>query len=343
MRLLMTNSVNEYMLAPCYARHLCGEPGITLDYLYYVDEFEQYYRHSFLNKAIYRIYPAAILDTINKRIIEKIEAFKPDVIWIFKGMEIYPETLEYARKRGIRLVNYNPDHPFKFESKGAGNSRVSDSLHLFDLHLSYSRTILKDLEIQYNIKGEYLPFGFDLTADMYQQAIKAGELNRVAFVGYADEKRKQVIEQLIDAGLEVDVYGPAWKRFIQPSARVHIADAVYQQDFWSTLRKYRVQVNIFRSQNFNSHNMRSFEIPAIGGIMLSPYTDEQIEFFQEGAEAFFYRNAVELVEKAKHILALSAAGATEIRVGALERSIKSDYSYKNRSQLALRYIRSLIK
>jgi spore maturation protein CgeB len=331
------------MLAPCYARYLSGEPGLTLDYLYYVDEFERYYQRHILNKIVYKVYPAAILDKINGAIIKKIESFKPDVIWLFKGMEVYPETLEYARKRGIRLANYNPDHPFVFESEGSGHSRVRDALHLYDLHLSYSREILKDLKEQFNITGAHLPFGFEYAPNVYKNAKKAKEVNRIAFVGYADEKRKQVIEELINAGLEIDIYGPAWKRFIKPTARVQIADAVYRQDFWLTLRKYRVQINIFRNQNYNSHNMRSFEIPAIGGIMLSPYSDEQVTFFREDAEAFYYRDAKELVEKAKYVLSLSATAADEIREAAYTRSTKSDYSYKNRSKLALQYIRSLIK
>jgi spore maturation protein CgeB len=87
--------------------------------------------------------------------------------------------------------------------------------------------------------------------------------------------------------------------------------------------------------------MRSFEVPGIGGIMLSPYSKEQVSFFEEGKEAFFYRNDKELIDKANYLLSLSAAEATAIREAARKRSIGSDYSYKNRSDLALRYIQSI--
>lgn len=342
MRLLMTDSDNLKLLAPSYAMHLKKTPGVKLGSLSYVDELEEYYK-SARNKLLYKVYPKWILDRINKGIINSIDSFKPDVLWIFKGMEIYPETLEYAKKKGIKLANYNPDHPFIFESRGSGNSFVKDSIPLYDMHFSYSREILKDLLREYNHEGRYLPFGYEADDKTYQEAKKEGEIVRVCFIGGVDEQRRDVMQLLIDEGFPVDVYGPEWNKYLKSSRNVNIYDGVYTNYFWNVLRRYRVQINMFRKQNYNSHNMRSFEIPGIGGIMLAPYSDEHADFFSEGTEAFFYKDQAELIQKTQHILSLSEEGANAIRIAARRRSVNGGYSYADRSQLAYKYLSELIK
>jgi spore maturation protein CgeB len=55
-----------------------------------------------------------------------------------------------------------------------------------------------------------------------------------------------------------------------------------------------VSLNIVDDLNMPGHNMRSWEIPASGGVMLSTYTAEQAEFFPEGEAALYYRTPGEL-------------------------------------------------
>jgi spore maturation protein CgeB len=340
MKILMTDSKNERLLAHYYASHLRSMKDITIGSLYYTDEFDNYYK-SIWNKATYRIFPKRILDKINSGIIRSIENFKPDLVWIIKGMEIYPETLDYAKKKGIKLVNYNPDHPFIYKSAGSGNEYVKNSIPVYDLHLSYSREILKDLQQSYQITGKWLPFGYEISQETFESATREREIKRVAFTGMADEERKRVIDVLTGAGIQVDLIGPDWQKFFKPSSLINVFDGVYSNSFWNVLRKYRVQINMFRKQNINSHNMRSFEIPGVGGIMLAPYSAEHVEFFEPGKDAFFYKNDEELIERANNILALSDQESGQIRLNARTRSEQSGYSYLVRSEMALEYFKSM--
>ena len=340
MKILMTDSKNERLLAHYYAAHLRSMKDIDVGSLYYTDEFDNYYR-SIWNKAVYRIFPKWILDKINKGIIRSVEQFKPDLIWIIKGMEIYPETIQYAKKRGIKLVNYNPDHPFVFLSAGSGNDYVKNSIPLYDLHLSYSHQILRDLKQTHNISGKWLPFGYEISPETYESATHERENKRVAFTGMADETRKRVVDLIINEGIQVDLIGPGWKKFYKPSSLINVFDGVYTNSFWNVLYKYRVQINIFRPQNINSHNMRSFEIPGVGGFMLAPYSAEHVEFFEPGKEAFFYKTDAELIEWANYILGLSDQEAGQIRVNARKRSESGGYSYSGRTVKALEYFKSL--
>jgi hypothetical protein len=123
MKILMTDTRNNRLLAHYYATHLREIPGVEVGSLDYVDALDRSNK-SFTGKIFNRLLPSVRLKKINRDIIRSIETFRPDLIWIFKGMEIYPETLEYAKKKGILLANYNPDHPFIFATAGSGNANV---------------------------------------------------------------------------------------------------------------------------------------------------------------------------------------------------------------------------
>ena len=49
--------------------------------------------------------------------------------------------------------------------------------------------------------------------------------------------------------------------------------------------------------------MRTFEIPAMGGLMLTSRTAEQQEFFPENEACYMYADVAELKEKIEYILA----------------------------------------
>jgi spore maturation protein CgeB len=337
----MTDSKNDRLLAHFYSTHLREIPDVELGSLYYVDELDELNR-STVSKITYHLLPSFYLKRVNRNIIRSIESFKPDLIWIFKGMEIYPETLNYAKKKGIRLVNYNPDHPFVFAASGSGNAFVKNAIPLYDLHLSYSKEILNDLLEAYQLQGKYLPFGYEINDKIFSRATSGQEIHRACFVGCADAERKRVVQLLLQDGIPVDVYGPGWDKYFKTSALVKVWDGVYNDHFWNVLRSYRLQLNVFRSQNRNSHNMRSFEIPGIGGIMLAPYSDEHVNFFKPGEEAYFFKNDEEIIRKTREILALPARDASAVRQAARERSVRDGYSYKERSKMAYGYFSGLL-
>ena len=85
MRILMTDTQNSRLLAHFYSTHLREIPGVVLGSLKYVDELDELNK-SLLSKISNRLLPKVILNRINQGVIKSIESFRPDLIWIFKGM-----------------------------------------------------------------------------------------------------------------------------------------------------------------------------------------------------------------------------------------------------------------
>lgn len=312
-----------------YARYLAADGWEVIRYAAPA-VFHTYYKKNLLNKILFNAGISGIYNRINKELIELVGESKPDVVWFFKGMETYPETLKLIKSQNIFLVNYNPDNPFVFTGKGSGNSNITNSVVLYDLHFTYNVDIQNQLEARSPGKVRYLPFGFDLSQADYQKCENEQEVIKTCFVGNPDIKRGVFINALGDAGVQIDVYGNNWQSFITSPA-VTIFPEVRAIEFWKTLRRYRVQLNLVRIHSEDSHNMRTFEVPGAGGIMLAKDTTEHRDFFENKKEIWLYQDVASCKTAILELLNLDAERAAIIRKAARDRSLKSGYQYKDRA------------
>ena len=81
----------------------------------------------------------------NKHLLNNCNSLRPDVVWVFKGVEIMPETILDLKKLGILTANFNPDHPFIRTSVCHGFRNVPDCVPLYDIYFTYSSELAKSL------------------------------------------------------------------------------------------------------------------------------------------------------------------------------------------------------
>ncbi len=337
MKILLVGSDYVWSVERLYKKYLLEAGAGEVSLFAAQNMFYSYYQHSVFHKMRVRTGISSIYKKINDSLKEAVDAFEPDIIWVFKGMEIFPSTLKQWRKKGIYLVNFNGDNPFIFSGRGSGNKYVTQSLPLYDLHFTYNLEIKNRLEDQLNLKTGFLPFGFDVSEPVYEECVLEEEINKVCFLGNPDKIRMGFIRRLAGAGIEIDVYGgEGWKQLGSHPA-INVFPPVYGDEFWKVLRRYRVQLNLMRPHNENSHNMRSFEVPGIGGIMLAPDTTEHKMFFKAGKEVFLFSGWQDCSQKIRQLLALSKEEAGKIRLQARQRSISDGYAYKDRAITVLHY------
>ena len=341
MKLLIIGADSEYAIERFYLKYW-KEYGknITVEFFLAQNFFYKYYNKNIVNKIVFKFGISSIYDKINKKLITRIDVFQPDIIFVFKGMEIFPETLRYAKKKQIKLINYNPDNPFIFSGSGSGNSNIINSIGIYDIHFTYNSLIKIQLEEKFNIPTYILPFAFDISEDEFEKCKIESEINKLCFIGNPDTERAKLILGIANSGIQIDLFGHNWIKFINHK-NVNCFDTVYGIQFWKNLRKYRVQLNIMRPHNLNSHNMRSFEIPGIGGIQLAPDTKEHRLFFEADKEIFLYNTVSECVPKINYLLSLSTEKANQYRTYAREACIKNKHSYKNRAQQVLNLLEKL--
>ncbi len=341
MKLLIVGSDQVWSIERPYIRYL-REFGWEVHLFPAHDIFSQYYSGGMLNKILYKAGLSPIYSRINKLFRKEVEWISPEVIWIFKGMEIFPETLQWAKEKKIKLVNYNPDNPFLFSGKGSGNSNITRAIPYYDLHFTYNLDVKHRLEFDLKSTAIFLPFGFTVSDETFHNAELVPEISGVCFLGNPDVMRAGFIMALAAKGIAVVVYGNGWQNFVDhPIIKVY--PAVLGEELWYILRRYRVQLNLMRPHNENSHNMRTFEVPGIGGIMLAPDTTEHRLFFTEGEEIFLFKDVDECILQIRKLLSLVPAGADKIRNAARSRSLTSGYTYRDRAKFVMGTIEQLIR
>lgn len=287
-------------------------------------------RH-FFNRFYFRVNEAAFYVKINTELIQFAKKLKPTVIIIFKGMELYPSTIQELKSYTKLLCNYNPDHPFEFYSRGAGNQNVKDSIRHYDLYFSYAPTIATKLSQIYQVNTAVIPFGFD--DNLLRKPSKVSK--NYAFVGAFDHIRLLQLRQL--QYLPIDVYGSGnWAKHlkINETAAMKVFDKeIYLEDYASVCTNSIGIINFLRKQNLNeqSHNMRTFEVPGYGGLLISERTQQQLFFFEEDKEAIYFSSNEELNDKLNFI-EKNTEVAYKIKTAAYERVMKSNYSYTSRAK-----------
>ena len=339
MKILVVGSDKIFAIENFFVKYL-KEKQVDLFHFPAQSMFYDYYQSGLLNKLIFKAGFSSVLNKINKKFRSAVIAFKPDVIWVFKGMELFPGSLQWAKDQNIKLVNYNPDNPFIFSGKGSGNDHLKKSIGLYDLHLTYNTDVKKKMEARFKIPTAILPFGFDISDELFARCKEQLEICKVCFLGNPDIARGRFLQQLAEKGIQIDVYGNNWYKFVS-HPHIKIFDPVYGDDFWLTLRKYRVQLNLDRPHTFATHNMRSFEVPGVGGIELAPFTIDHATYFEPGKEIFLYKNEDDCIAQIEKIIALPEVTANAIRDNARKRSVESGYSYKHRAGQALAFIKKL--
>jgi hypothetical protein len=332
LKILLLGSDYTWSIERIYHREI-KELGNCVELIAVQNMFYDYYYKSLFNKFIYRIGLSSILNKINEILLSKVENNRYDLIWIFKGMEVFPATLKVLKTRTNKLINFNPDNPFIFSGKGSGNQNVTKSISLFDLHFTYDAWVKEKIENEFNIRTEILTFGFDEVAFQNIDLNSEDEVLAVCFIGNPDSYRISIINSLLKKGIEVHLYGNSWSKFIKHKlAMIH--NPVYGHEFYRTLRKYRVQLNIMREHNLNSHNMRSIEIPGVGGVMLAPQTADHSNFFNVDQEIFIYHNELSLAQEATRILTADKMAINKLREKA-RKKVLEQFTYKIQTKVIL--------
>lgn len=338
MHVLLVGSNQPGAIENYYASHLNESGGQAT-----IFACNKYYNPSALiNRILLRLNNTSMFTRVNTALLARCSQEKPDIVWVFKGVEIYKTTLLAIRKLGIKLINYNPDHPFIRTTVSHGGNAIAASVPLYDAHFCYSHALRNIIEGEYGIKTFLLPFAYEPSALHASDETASADILRVAMVGHADRKRAKVIKTLLANGIECDLYGPHWRRYLVPTKGCRLYPTVLGLAFWDVMLRYRVQLNIFRPHNEGSHNMRSFEIPSVGGIQLAPWSEEHEIYFENGKEIWLYRDEDELIHQAKVLLAMPKEEAMVCRTAAKNRCIRDNHTYASRALWVKRCMEDLL-
>src|SRR3984957_10074668 len=268
--------------------------------------------------------PLSGYQQLNRALVENAAAFSPDMILIGKGRWFTPAALEAAKKvGGATLVNWATDDPFN----PADSSReLLKSIPLYDLYMCTKKDIMNDVRRAGCANVAYVRFGYKPEVHFPEAPATDKERERFAcdvmFVGGCDAHRVAYFEALVHAmpGVKLRLYGAYWER--ARALRSYARGFAVARDYRLAVGGAKIAVNLVRRANRDDHVMRTFEIPACGGFMLTERSAPHEELFHEDREAVFFGSPDEFVAKVSSYLPrdddrskIAAAGHRKITQG----------------------------
>ena len=269
------------------------------------------------------------LNEVNKQIIEKINAFNYDIVWIDKGIIVYPETLKEIKKKSpkTKIVSYSPDNMALRHNQ---SQQYVECIPLYDYIVTNKSYIIEDMK---RLGAKNVTFVNNSFSEDFHKPYELSEEERnelggdVGFIGAWEKDRCKSILYLVDHGVKVKVFGDAkWNKYVKYSPNLTIMGRLLKdEDYCKSLHAFRISLCFLRKMNFDTQTTRSVEIPACGGFMMAERTDEHLGLFEEDKEAVYFSSNNELLEKCLYYLEKEEL-RSQIAVAGRERAVASGYS-----------------
>lgn len=274
----------------------------------YHDLYEGLVRHCRFRETpvLSDIEQAILRGQYNRRLVQAVGDWRPDVVFVFKGVELTAPTL--SRLRALRnrplLVNWNPDNPFDFPTANT-NRHLIASIPAYDVYFIWDRDLFGPLRDAGARHVEYLPFGYD-PEHHHPVELSASERealgSQICFVGGYTPERAALLARLAD--FEIGIWGTNWDRLPpgSPLRECLRGGWTWGLEMSKAFSAADIVMNFIRAQNGQAHNMRTFEAPAAGAFMLSTRTRDQVNWLPEGVGAAYFSDPEEMRARVAYYL-----------------------------------------
>jgi spore maturation protein CgeB len=250
--------------------------------------------------------------SLNRAFLRAVEAQSPDLVFcVLMQYEIWLESIALVRAAGIPVVNWSTDDSWKY----ARFSRlIADA---FDV---YATTAPEALD-WYRRDGIASAFGTQWAAsgELLRPPRPAAECSiPVSFVGAAYGSRPETVAGLRARGIEVACFGHGWP-----------AGPVPAEEMQRIVRDSVVSLNFSEgSSGGRQMKARVFEIPALGGCLLTESAPDLDRYFRVGEEVAAFDGLEELAQAISRYVGDPAARDRLAQRG-FERT-RAEHTYEHR-------------
>jgi hypothetical protein len=236
-----------------------------------------------------------------EQVVATCKEHSPELILATGLAPLTAGVLQQLRTFGVRCANFLTDDPWNPRHRAAWFLKA---LPHYDFVFSPRHSNLQDLREHGCAAVHYLPFAYapeiHFTETLTETTRRQYEAD-VMFAGGADSDRVPYFTALHAAGLTIALFGHDWQKYpaLQRCFRGHADPATIR----SAVAAAKVCLCVVRRANRDGHSMRSYELPAMGGVILAEATeDHRAMFGEEGQCALFFRDISEMVEKARWLV-----------------------------------------
>jgi spore maturation protein CgeB len=266
------------------------------------------------------------LDRFADRVLDSCGGRRRDLVLTTGRAPLDRLHIEKLHQLGSTVVNYSTDDPWNPVLRA---SWFLAALPAYDAIFTPRRANIGDF-LRSGVRiVEYLPFAYDPDVHRpWREDAPAAAPSDILFVGGCDSDRLPLISVLIDAGLNVALFGGYWGRHAK--TRPYWRGIADQDTIRAASAATRVCLCMGRRANRDGHAMRSFEAAAIGGCVLAEESADHRELFGPDNQAVrYFRTPAELVEGAKFLVA-NANERCRLAAALRDRLVLGRHTYTDR-------------
>lgn len=256
-----------------------------------------------LNKVLRPFY----ITSFNKEIESKFETFKPDIVLVYKGAFVKPNTIETLKKTA-KVVCFYPD--VSFQTHG---SLLQDTLPLYQTVFTTKTFGVDDMAAQLGQKnGVFIPHGFDPEVhrriDLTANELKQFECD-ASFIGTWSPHKEKYLSALVKTmpNLDLKIWGNQWEKSGELLRSFIMYKPVEGDQYAMAIQASKINIALLSEQvkgasSGDKITSRTFHIPASGGFMLHQYSDEISQHYRVGDEIATFSSEQEFIKKIKKYL-----------------------------------------
>lgn len=304
--LLVTADPAPWGLAACYYRALIKSGYETRLHLLFGERSDRLFLNMLTNKV--SVLYSMKLKRAQRHLLTEVTRFKPNLIIITKGTELNSDMLDELKEVSRALVfNLYTDSPFVYPGyPELHNHSFSSVIRHYDCMFSFARFLIPVFYLCGATRVECLPFAHDPEIH-HPTEVTPNEMahyqSPIAYLGKWGPGHERWLEMLVPFGLKI--WGVQWHHlsFTSPLRKCCCTPRLSADGMGPNMAKVchasAIIFNLVRAEHGCAHSMKTFEIPACKGFMLSSRTDEQLEYFEEDKCAVYFSHADELLDKVR--------------------------------------------
>ena len=269
---------------------------------------------------------------VNQRLLKTVAAFRPELLFVIKGDEIFPEVLaDIKNNYKTILLNWLPDNPFYL-----GLENVLKAIPIYDYIFTLDPAHLPQLKAYAKGVVDFLPLccqpEIHRKINLTEEEIKQYSCD-ICFIGTALPERTEILKKLLDYNL--GVWGEGWQKE-RYWLKEHYRGKASDEKMVKIYNASKIALNIHHPQALEGANLRTFEICGSGTFQLVDNRMSLLQLFRVGKEIVSFKDVEELKELIRYFLERDKERAV-IAEGGYRRA-HQEHTYLNR----LRKIISII-
>lgn len=236
----------------------------------------------------------------------KIKSFQPDLILIADLFYFDAPILNVLSQSNAKKVHWIGDF---------FDQRLAVAKDVIDLFCFTDSTFIDDAKQIGIDHTTYLPLAYNPKI-FYENDSKKSD--RLLFIGAWSPNRQELIEQI---PIPMSIYGKGWDQLKKAQCTIHPHNIPLNQ-VAELYRQHRYVLNLINKKNIRQGmNMRCFEAPACGNILVSEYVEDLKYSFDLEQDIITFSSAEEL----QHVLNQSSIDAASAM-----NKVQKNHTYKNR-------------